>query len=125
MKMSKLKDVDSYIANSPREAHPIMDELRKTIKSTVPKVEEAIKWGVPFYSYYGALAGFAVYKNHVSFGFSADVLQDDERRVLEDKGYKTGVRTVQIKFDQKVPTTIIKRILRTHAKMNEVKRAKK
>ena len=102
-----------------------MEELRKTIKSTIPKVEEAIKWGVPFYSFHGALAGFAVYKNHVSFGFSADVLQDDERRVLEDKGYKTGVRTVQIKFDQKVPTTIIKRILRTHAKMNEVKRAKK
>ena len=75
MKMSKPKDVDSYIANSGREARPILKEIREIIKSTIPKVEEGISWGVPFYKYHGALAGFAAYKNHVSFGFGADVLQ--------------------------------------------------
>ena len=105
---SKPKDVDSYIANSGREARPILKEIREIIKSTIPKVEEGISWNVPFYKYHGELGGFAAYKNHVSLGFSAAVLQSKDREMLEKKGYKTGKRTMQIKFDQKVPTTAIK-----------------
>ena len=78
-RVAKPKDVDSYIANSASEARPILEELRKVIKSTVPDVEEGISWGVPFYRYHGALAGFAAYKNHVSFGVGADVLQGNDR----------------------------------------------
>jgi len=78
---------------------------------------------VPIYKYHGILAGFAAYKNHVSFGFGAAVLQSKDRQMLEKKGYKTGKKTVQIKFDQKVPTTAIKKILKAKAKMNEAKRA--
>jgi len=125
MKMSKPKDVDSYIANSGREARPTLKELREIIKSTIPKVEEGISWGVPFYKYHGELAGFAAYKNHVSFGFGAAVLQSKDREMLEKKGYITGKGTMQIKFDQKVPTTAIKQILKAKAKMNEVKKAMK
>jgi uncharacterized protein YdhG (YjbR/CyaY superfamily) len=116
--MSKPKDVDSYIAGSAIEARPILEELRKVIKSTIPNVEEKISWGVPFYRYHGALGGYAVHKNHVSFGCQSD-LQSKDRRILESKGYETGKKTIQIKFDQKVPTTAIKQILRAKAKMNE------
>jgi uncharacterized protein YdhG (YjbR/CyaY superfamily) len=121
MKMSKPKDVDSYIANSGREARPILKEIREIIISTIPKVEEGISWGVPFYKYHGELAGFAAYKKHVSFGFGAGVLQSKDRKMLEEKGYKTGKGTMQIKFDQEVPTTAIKQILKAKAKMNEAK----
>src|SRR5262245_14852521 len=119
--MSKPKDVDSYIANSDKEARPKLEELRKIIKSTIPKAEERIWYGVPFYKYHGELAGFAAYKNHVSFG--AAVLQSKDRKKLEEKGYKTGKGTIQIKFDQKVPTTAIKQILKAKAKINEAKKA--
>ena len=122
MKMYEAKDVDSYIANSGREARPKLKEIREIIKSTIPKVEEGISWGVPFYKYHGVLAGFAAFKNHVSFGFW-DVIQSKEREMLEKKGYITGKKTIQIKFDQKVPTTAIKQILKAKAKINEAKRA--
>ena len=122
MEMSKPKDVDSYIANSGREARPKLKEIRKIIKSTIPKAEEGISWGIPFYKYPGLLAGFATFKNHVSFGFCG-VLQSKDREMLEKKGYITGKKTIQIKFDQKVPTTAIKQILKAKAKMNEAKRA--
>ena len=119
---SKLKDVDSYISNSGREARPKLEEIRKIIKSTIPEAEEGISWNVPIYKYHGVLAGFAAYKNHVSFGFGADVLQNEDRKMLEEKGYKLGKGTMQIKFDQEVPTTAIKQILRAKAKMNEAKK---
>ena len=121
--MYKAKDVDSYIANSGREARPKLKEIREIIKLTIPKVEEGISWGVPFYKYHGILAGFATFKNHVSFGFCDIMIQSKDREMLEKKGYITGKKTIQIKFDQKVPTTAIKKILKTKAKMNEAKRA--
>ena len=123
MKMYKAKDVDSYIANSERVARPKLKEVREIIKSTIPKAEEGISWGVPFYKYHGVLAGFASFKNHVSFGFCDIVIQSKDREMLEKKSYITGKKTIQIKFDQKVPTTVIKQILKAKAKMNEAKRA--
>ena len=123
MKMYKAKDVDSYIANSGREASLKLKEIRKIIKSAVPKVEEGISWGVPFYKYHGVLAGFAAFKNHVSFGFCDIIIQNKDREMLEKKGYSIGKKTIQIKFDQKVPATVIKQILKTKVKINEDKRA--
>ena len=121
MRNYTVKDVDSYIACSDKEARPHLEELRKIITSTTPNAEEKISWGVPFYWYHGALAGFAPFKNHVGFGF-AFVLQSKDRKMLEEKGYTTGIKTIQIKFNQKVPTTAIKQILKTQARMNEAKK---
>jgi len=118
------KNVDEYIAGAPKEAQSKLREVRAAIKSAVPKAEEGISWGVPFYKYHGVLAGFASFRNHVSFGF-ADVLGSEDRKMLEKEGYITGKKTIQIKFDQKVPTTAINQILKAKAKTNEAKRAMK
>lgn len=122
MRNYSAEDVDSYIASSEPESRPTMNELRKLIKSTIPKVEEGISWGVPFYKYHGLLAGFAVFKHHVSFGL-AFVLESKDREELAEKGYTTGKKTVQIKFTQPLPAAAIKQILKTKSKMNEAKRA--
>lgn len=121
--MSKVKaeDVDEYIARSALEARPNLIELRELIVSTVPEVEERISYGVPFYRYHGDLAGFAAYKNHVSFGFGADVLPSEDRKMLEEAGYTLGKVTMQIAFDHEVPTTVIQGLLRARARMNEAK----
>ncbi|MDO8736240.1 MAG: DUF1801 domain-containing protein [Thermoleophilia bacterium] len=124
MKKYSANDVDEYIASSGEEARPTLVELRKLTKATVPDAEEKISWGVPFYWYHGALVGLAAYTNHVSYGL-AFALQSSDREMLEEKGYKTGKKTVQIRFDQKVPAAAIRRILKAQAKMNEAKRAKK
>ncbi|UGU17282.1 DUF1801 domain-containing protein [Sinomicrobium kalidii] len=119
METPKPKTVDAYIANSGGEARSIMEELRQIIKSTVPEAEEGISWNVPIYKYHGILAGFDVARHHVSFG--VDVLHDEDREILKEKGYKTGKKTIQIKFDQEVPGNIIKKLLKAQAKINEVK----
>ena len=121
MATAKARDVDAYIAGANPDARPHLEAIRKIITSTVPGVEESISYGVPFYKFHGQLAGFAVYKNHVSFGVSAGVLQPRERDALEEKGYKTGVRTVQIRFDQKVPTATIRQVLKGQARINRAR----
>src|ERR1043166_7871592 len=99
----KAKTVDEYILNSPAESHPVLNEIRKIILSTIPKAEESTSWNVPFYKYHGPLSGFAVYKNHVSFGIATGEIEKKDRKTLEEKGYKTGSKTIQVRFDQKVP----------------------
>jgi uncharacterized protein YdhG (YjbR/CyaY superfamily) len=122
MRNYKVKNVDAYIASSPEETRPHLKELRKIITSTIPNVEEGISWGVPFYKYHGVLAGFAPFTNHVDFGL-AFVLESKERKMLEEKGYTTGKKTIKIRFDQKIPTTVIKQIIKAKAKSNVAKRA--
>jgi uncharacterized protein YdhG (YjbR/CyaY superfamily) len=112
------KDVDSYIASSGMQARPKLEELRKIIKSTVPKAEEGINWGFPFYKYNSTLAHFAEYKNHIALGFGSD-LQNKDIEMLEKKGYATGQKRIQIQFDQKVPVAEIKQILKAQARENE------
>lgn len=117
--MPKVETVDSYIANSPEETRSIMQELRDIITSTIPKAEEGISWNVPIYKYHGILGGFSVAKKHISFG--VDALLDEDRALLKENGYKTGKKTIQIKFDQPVPIKTIKKTLIEQAKRNEMK----
>ncbi|MEK6958851.1 MAG: DUF1801 domain-containing protein [archaeon] len=119
MKNYSVKTVEDYIANAPKEAQAKLKEVRAVTKSAVPKAEEKISWGVPFYRYHGALAGFASFKSHVSFGLGLAGLENKDREMLEKKGYVTGKKIIQIRFDQKVPSAVIKRILKAQAKMNE------
>ncbi|GAA5522182.1 DUF1801 domain-containing protein [Aliifodinibius salicampi] len=121
--MTKPKDVDSFIANSPTKAHPILKELREIIKSTIPEAEEGISYNVPFYKFHGVHVGFSAFKNHATFGIGADVLQNENRKMLEEMGYKTGKETIQIKYDQKVPATIIEKLLKE--KVNKAKKRQK
>lgn len=115
--MKTAEDVKEYIANSAEEARSIMEELREIIKNTVPEAEERIAWNVPNYKMNKVLTGFAVYSKHVSLGFSENGLTDEERKMFESAGYKTGKATVQIKFNQIVPSELIKKVLVSHAEM--------
>lgn len=113
------KDVDEYIASASWEAQPILVELRELMKATVPGVEESISWGIPFYKYHGMLGGFSVFTHHVSFGMGGPDLAAKDRDELQKKGYKTGKKTIQIRFDQRIPAAIIRRMIREQARANE------
>jgi len=125
MKNYKAKNVDEFIASATKEARVKLRELRAIIKSTIPKAEEKISWGVPFYRHYGPLVGFAPFKSHISFGLGLSGLSKEDRKMLEEKGYITGAKIIQIRFDQKVPIAEIRRILKAQAKINEAKRVVK
>ena len=113
------KDVETYIANADDAARRVLEELRAIVLATIPDVEERISYGVPFYKHEGELAGFSVYPHHVSFGTAAAVLGDDDRKRLEDAGYKTGKKTIQIRFDQDVPAAAVEAALRAQVRLNE------
>ncbi|ALJ04851.1 hypothetical protein APS56_06820 [Pseudalgibacter alginicilyticus] len=112
----KPKTVDEFIDISPQESQEVMIKLKKLIETTEPNAESGISWNVPIYKYNGILAGFSLAKKHVSFGI--DSLSEEMRKILEKKGYKTGKKTIQIKFDQDIPTEEFKLLIQEQAKLN-------
>ncbi len=118
------ENVEAYIAASEPGARPLLEEMRAIIKKTIPAVDESIRWAVPFYMYKGMVGGLSAFKNHVDFGLvtSLDAAVKEE---LAKQGYKSGVKTIQIRFDQKVPAAILKKILIAQVKANETKEAAK
>ncbi len=121
MKNYSAKNVNEYISGAPKEARAKLKEVRAAIRAIIPKAEESISWGVPFYKYYGVLAGFVALNGYVSFGL-AFRLENKDRKILEEKCYKTGKKTFQIKFNQKVPISIIRKMLKVEAKKNKDKK---
>lgn len=108
-----VKDIDEYITNALPEARPHLEKLREVVESAIQEAEGGIHYGKPYYKYHGKyVAGFDVYKNHIGFEIWADQLAAEDRKTLEEKGYKTGSRTFQIQYNQKVPTTIITKMIK-------------
>ena len=108
----KHKDVDSYILGSDLSSHPILRELREIILKTISNADESIGYNVPFYKFEGVHVGFASFKKHATFGIGADVLSDLHREELKKKGYQTGKETIQIKYDQEVPSGYLELLLK-------------
>lgn len=101
--MKKPINVDEFIANAIAEAQPILEELRKMIKSSFPDIEEKIGYGVPQYKYKNLTLGMSVASKHVTLGFDYDAISYKTREHLEEKGYKMGLQTMQIKIGKDFP----------------------
>lgn len=62
--------IDAKIAASPEFARPILRRLRALAHKGCPEAEETLKWGMPHFTYRGAiLFGMGSFKAHVAMGF--------------------------------------------------------
>lgn len=74
--------VDAYIARAAPFARPILEKLRRLFHKACPQIEEAIKWGMPYFLHKGNVAGMAAFKAHATFGFWKRKLMSDPHRLF-------------------------------------------
>ncbi|MBA2338204.1 MAG: DUF1801 domain-containing protein [Acidimicrobiia bacterium] len=61
-------EVDAYLASLDEPVRTTLDQLRTMILEEVPEAEQVLSYGVPAFKVRGkAVAGFAAYKNHLSY----------------------------------------------------------
>ena len=91
--MATDKRIDAYIAKSQEFAKPILEYMRTQVHKACPRVEEDIKWGMPYFSYNGKiLCAMAAFKQHCSFSFSRpDLMKDPGKFFRMEKGGGMGV----------------------------------
>lgn len=76
--MSRDPRIDDKIAGAAPFARPILEHLRALVHRTIPEAGEAIKWGMPHFTYKGKnIAGMAPFKAHCAFMIHGDGRQGD------------------------------------------------
>ena len=71
--MARDPRIDEKIAKAADFARPILEHLRALVYRTVPDAGEAIKWGMPHFTYKGKnIAAMAAFKAHCSFSIHGE-----------------------------------------------------
>src|SRR3954470_18608290 len=109
--------IDAYIAKSADFAKPILTQIRETVHTACPEVEESLKWSMPFFSHHGPLMNMSAFKEHAAFGFWKGALVlgrglGEDERAMGQFGRITSVKDLPSK---KELTALIKKA----AKLNE------
>lgn len=115
MAKTDFRSVDGYLATMPEATRPVLDEVRATIRKTLPDAEEVISYQIPAYKRDGiAVIYFAGWKEHFSLypvgeAFAAAFPE-------EAAGYPLAKGTIRFRLDEKVPVGLIKKIVKLRAK---------
>ncbi|RNL54085.1 YdeI/OmpD-associated family protein [Pedobacter jejuensis] len=88
--MNTTAAVDQYISNSKEFAIPILEHLRKLIHQADTRIEEKIKWSMPFFEYKGTVCHFAAFKNHCVMGFWKASLMNDDYHIFQKSSDAMG-----------------------------------
>lgn len=116
------KTTDEYIERLSGVAREKIEELRKIIKSVVPKATEKISYSMPAFDQNGIIVYYAAFKDHVSlFPTSSGI----SHFVKELEQYKISKGTIQFPIDQPLPRELIERIVKFRLEENLSKPAKK
>ena len=101
--------VDGYIESFPPEVQVILEEIRRTIHSAAPDIQETISYQIPTVTLDDKyLVYFAGWKRHVSI-YPIHILDaplEDEVAV-----YRSGKDTVQFPLNEPIPYDLIGRIV--------------
>lgn len=115
----EIHDRNEYIKKSPAEARILLKALRKIIRSSAPKAEEKISYGMPMYMYHGMLVAFGSFRNHVGlYLLMSDFLPKYKKELSR---YKTATGTIQFPFGRPIPEALVKKLVRARVKINEKK----
>jgi uncharacterized protein YdhG (YjbR/CyaY superfamily) len=108
-------DVENYFASVPEDARATLEQLRKTIKATVPKAVEVIWYQMPTFKLNERpLLCIAAFKNHCSlFAMSHAVLNAYKDEL---KSYQTSKGTIRFPLDQPLPAALVRKVVKARIK---------
>jgi len=115
MLTKKLKPttIKEYIEAAPVEIQSRLLQLHECITKGAPGAEEGLKWNMPAYSYKRILVTFAVFKNHIGFYPTPSVIKVFEKKLEK---YKTAESSVQFPHDEKLPLSLIEKMVKFRVK---------
>ena len=100
------QEVDEYLHAVEGPQRDTLEALRRTILEFVPDAEQVISYRVPAFRVGGQIvAGFAAFKNHLSYlPFSGSVL---DLLPEELEGYTTTKSALHFSVDRPLPKTLV------------------
>ena len=110
--MDKPKSVEAYFKGLPPGQRKALQKLRDTIAAAAPGAEDGITYGMPGFLIAGkGFVGYMAFKDHYSFFPMSPSAVDAHRRELGD--HVTGKGTISFDYGERLPVTLIKKVVRT------------
>lgn len=114
----KPKDVDSYIAQFPKEVQLILQKIRELVKQLLPEATESITYDIPTFKIgEHTIVYFGAWKSHI--GFYALEPQDSDLHQEVEK-YLAEKGTIKIPLDKEIPYDLISRLIEDKIKREKV-----
>ena len=113
--MKKNETVGEYISAFSGEIHEMLTQIRKIVLSEVPEAEECISYQMPMYKFHGRLLYFSAHTKHVGFYPFKSAITKFKKELTK---FKTGPGTVQFPIGQKLPTGLIRKMIKFRVKEN-------
>lgn len=103
-------DVDAYLRGLEEPRRATLEELRRTILEVVPDAEQVISYRIPAFRVGGrTVAGFAAFKNHLSYlPFSGSVLP---RLADELTDYTMTKSALHFPVDAPLPKELVEKLI--------------
>jgi uncharacterized protein YdhG (YjbR/CyaY superfamily) len=101
--------IDEYINRQPAEVQPLLQALRRIIRSVIPKATERISWQMPTFWYGENIVHFASFKKHLGLFPGGEAVKVFSERLV---GYKTSKGAIQFPFNRPIDHRLIKDIVR-------------
>lgn len=113
--------IDDYIASAREEVRPVLQAVRRTVRSAAPEADERISYGMPAFFLDGALVYFAAFKHHL--GFYPPVQDAALQQLLQ--AYAGPKGNLQFPLSEPMPHELITRIVKARIEENRARRTKR
>jgi len=103
-------EIDQYLEALPEPKRGTLALLRERILDVIPDAEQGISYGLPAFSIEGTtVAGFAAFKNHLSYlPHSGSVFAE---LADELEGYTFSKGALRFEVDRALPASLVERLV--------------
>ena len=104
------QEIDQYLDALEEPKRATLGLLRQTILGIVPEAEQGISYGLPAFRVRGkTIAGFAAFKNHLSYLPHSGSVFPQLRDQL--KGYSTSTGALRFDIGHVLPTPLVEKLI--------------
>jgi len=115
------KTVNQYLGRIPEPTRTMLDKMRATIRSAVPKGSvEIISYGIPAFKQERILVWYAGFSNHCSLFPTAVII---EKFKNELKPFSKSKGTIHFPAGKPLPTSLIKKLVEARVAQAERKKS--
>jgi len=103
-------DIDEYLDRLDEPKRSTLSQLRRDILAVVPDAEECISYAVPGFKVAGkAVAGFAAFKNHLSYLPHSGAVFPELAKELA--GYEKSTGALRFPVDKPLPAELVEKLI--------------
>jgi len=99
-----------------------LTKIREAIRSALPaEATEILSYRIPAFKHKKVLVWYAAFLDHCSLFPTASVIEEFKKEL---RGFSTSKGTIHFPIDKRVPTALIKKLVKARAAQSEGKKSR-